>query len=197
MISEADTLLANPDYFDIATQKNIGMWPKVLPTQGVVHYINRMKNDNLLGAMARVYKGEDAFNILSSCPKVRMLYGIDSYMAYKEGDIERSMADTEKYRAVCERNLKDFTDRFTLYPKSVKKAFSMLDPMDFIFVDLHGADVVEEALGYLYGTLKPKGTIFVGNLQTSIMGVKAFRKKNKITLPLNILKIEQVAFWSK
>lgn len=68
----------DPDYVPISGKASVGMWPDLsLVSRCVIPYINRMKNETVTVMIVGDDKGESAYDILKSCPKVTRVALID------------------------------------------------------------------------------------------------------------------------
>lgn len=175
----------DPNFLDIKSQIQLGMWPKPdNMATAIAPYIRRLKtSESLIVVDVGVDKGETSYAILSDCPNVGKVYGVDTN---KEETEEAKMI-----RQLLEANTKSFGDRFVSKETYMKKEFA-----DVICVDSNSG--LDKTLKGYYSKLKPSG-IFCGNdhdKQEVKEALTRFRRENKIATPIQIIN-RSVWFWYK
>jgi len=191
----------DPEFFDIEQLKQVGLWPfDFLPAYGIIPYINRYREETV-GIEIGVLKGETSHELLSACPRIKKLYGVDPYKGYQDLDRFRTEEDMKRYQEICNKNMNKFADRFELIVDSSENSVNRFsdNSIDFIFIDGQQTyDSVKNELQSYYPKIKSRGMIFGhdGNLENIIRAYKDFRNENKIRTPLCNSK-NFVWFWYK
>lgn len=96
---------------------------------------SRFGDKEIIGAEIGVFRGQNAKDILSSLPNVKLLYLIDPYDAY-EGweDSFSSVIEGAKEEAL--RTLKPFKDRIVwIFKKTEDSIEDVKHPLHFIYID--------------------------------------------------------------
>jgi hypothetical protein len=192
----------NPEFFTIERLKETGLWDSYsfLSAYGMLPYLNRMKQESLVGAEVGVLKGENIYTLLELCPKISKIYGIDLYKEHKDYDTVRTQDDMDKYEEIAKENLKDFSDRFVLIKQdSSEAAKEITEELDFVLIDGdHSKEGIEADLEAYYPLIKSGGYVFIHDTNAiSVMdGIKAFKEKHKNRIPLQRSK-NFTSFWVK
>lgn len=195
----------NPDYFTIEQMKQTGLWPQPhLSAYAIIPYIKRMKGDKIIGIEMGVLKAENVNVLLSECPNITKLFGVDNYKPHTDYETVRTETDMEQYERLAKENTKVFGDRYELIREDSKDAVKKFqnESADFILIDGdHTKGGVKAHLTEFYPLLKKDGLIFVHDFQMGLAqgltdGVKEFRNENKIRSPLNKTK-NFIGFWTK
>jgi hypothetical protein len=195
----------NPDYFTIEQMKQTGLWPQAhKPAYAMIPYIKRMRGENIVGIEVGVLKAENMNILLTECPNIKKLYGVDNYKPHTDYETIRTVEDMEHYERIANENLKDFTDRCEILidDSSVAAKSFEKESADFILIDGdHTKEGVKAHLSEFYPVLKKGGMLFIHDFQMGLAqgltdGVKEFREENKIRTPLNKTK-NFVGFWTK
>ena len=192
----------NPEFFTIDKLKEIGLWDSYsfLSAYGMLPYLNRMKQDVLVGAEVGVLKGENIYTLLELCPKIRKIYAVDFYKEHKDYDTVRTQDDMDKYEAIAKENLKNFSHRVVFIKEdSVEATKSITKDLDFVLIDGdHSKEGIEADLEAYYPLIKSGGYVFIHDTNAiSVMdGIKAFKEKHKNRIPLQRSK-NFTSFWVK
>lgn len=180
-------MFGDPEFFDVKTSKQMGMWPG--PNQmstGIVPYIRRMKENKPSVFLYGVLKGDDGIDILEKTNAV-----IFTYEKFK-GQNEKVVS----YNTILKNNLKD-------HDEICKRRYNMIDDpsrymkcFDVVLVNMN--ECLDFDLKLAYGTVKSNG-LFGGNFH-DVGRVKdtlnKFRRDNKIGTPISIAH-KFIWFWYK
>lgn len=189
------------DFYDIEKLKDIGKWPlEYLPSKGMIPYLKRIEID-LVGLEIGIFRGENAYHLLDSLPNLKMLHGIDNYLPHKYYNAIRTQEDMSKYKAIAEKNLTSFSERYKLTNKSFEQAVSDFDDesLDFILIDSEPTlNAVKRQLELYYPKLKKQGHMFIHdvNLNDVLTATNVYRDVNRIRIPMHVSK-NNTNFWVK
>lgn len=195
-------IMDDPEFFTVEQLKEVNLWPYTfLSAYGMLPYIKRMRSEEVIGAEVGVLKGENVYTLLTECPKISKIYGIDHYEAHTDYDNDRTKEDMEKYEKIAEKNLKSFGDRYELIREKSKKAAYKIkkESLDFVLIDGdHTYEGIKADLKSYYSLLKSGGYMFVHdyNVKSVMDAIKSFKNEQKIRIPLNMSK-NFVCFWIK
>jgi len=165
------------------------MWPDLaLPAWGILPYLKRLP-EPVSGILVGVGKGENA-HVLSNNLNIKELWGIDPYVPYRDIDTDRTQEDVDNYLKTMEKNLEGYN--FGL----VSGTGLSDDTYDFLMIDTQ--KTVAEDLELFYPKLRKGGYVWGGlnNLLVVMDGLRTFRDKNKVRVPINHSK-NFVWFWRK
>lgn len=174
----------NPDFFDIEMQMQLGLFPRPDVTgTAIAPYIRRIKFENVTVVDVGLGKGENAYEILTNCPNVFKLYGVDTY--------EEETDEIKAFRELMKKNTAKFGDRFVSKETYMKKEFA-----DVVCVD--SSTNLDKTLKAYYSKVRPSG-IFCGNDhdKTHVKdALTRFRRENKIATPIQVIN-RSIWFWYK
>lgn len=185
--------------------KTVGLWPQShLSAYAMIPYIKRMKGDAITGIEMGVLKAENVHVLLTECPNITKLYGVDNYKPHTDYETVRNFSEMVQYEKIAEENTKVFGERYELIKEDSNDAIDRLSgsSVDFILIDGdHTKEGVKAHLNEFYPLLKNGGTMFVHDFQMGLaqgltQGVKEFRDENRIRCPLHTTK-NFIAFWVK
>ena len=164
--------------------------------QSLVHVINLMLGDELIGAELGVGKAQTLCTLLQNCPNIKLLYGVDSYKPYAEYLDSKNgkpiycvgEKEIEFIKLTAHHNIK-----FSGYSEKVKmieedssyvSQHTQEESLDFVFLDtcMTYEQQVQD-LNDWYSKVKVGG-LFSGHDWNSLDVQKAtleFRKINNIT----------------
>lgn len=189
-------MLGDPEFFDIETLKMVGLWPMHdLPAHGIVPYIKRLGND-LVGIELGVLKAESSCVLLEECPNIRNLFCIDPFLPFETKTAE----EMDAFNKIAVKNLSKYKNVSLMTANSLD-AHTCFDneSIDFVFIDtLLDREHLEKEMDLYYPKIKKNGMIFGhdANHVEIVMGLKSFRDKNKIRLPILHSK-NQIWYWVK
>jgi predicted O-methyltransferase YrrM len=172
-----------------------------LPAYGIIPYLKRLRGDNLRGVELGLLKGETSYEILTNCPNIKKMYGVDPYAEHHDGNEMRTEEEMIQYEAIMKNNMNHFDDRFEHIKKSSHDCADMFEDesLDFIFIDsVQFVDHLSKELELWYPKVKKDGFIFGHDAMTTnvVVALKKFRDEHKIRIPINHSK-NQVWFWIK
>jgi hypothetical protein len=185
----------NPDHMDINQLMQMGLWPQPLPVNGIIPYIRRIPEDDVIGLETGCLKGDNACVLLTECPKVT-LYSIDDDLPFTEGGHETTVVDMQAYQKVRFMNVLPFHDRFKFFDSLNKKVSSpKLRDLDFIFLN-SPAHRLGDDLEQYYSKVRPGGYVFGTkyNLGETRKALYEWREKNCVRIPIKISS-NNVWFW--
>lgn len=167
--------------------------------QSLVPVINMLLGEHLVGAEIGVFRAHTFCTLLSCCPSIETLYGIDSYKPYDDcivigpytGKPVYSV-NTEQIASIREaalRNIQSLSpttrDKAVLIEEDSTVALSSFldDSLDFVFIDTYMTrEQAAQDLEQWYPKVK-KGGLFSGHDWTGQVireEVNAFRAKHNI-----------------
>lgn len=192
----------DPEFFNIKQLKDTGVWDTYtfLSFYGMAPYLKRIKGD-ITGVEIGVLKGENVYKLLTECPNIKKIYGVDPYVEHTDYQTTRIQADMDKYKKVAEENLAEFDDRYELVEKKSVDAAKDFQENTFDFILVDGDHSYESILADLeswYPLLKKGGYIFIHDVYVPhvLNAIKDYKNKYKIRTPLNTSK-NYVSFWIK
>jgi hypothetical protein len=180
-------MFGDPEFFDIRTSKQMGMWPG--PNQmsiGINPYINRMKESKPSVLLYGVLKGDDIIDILEKTNAV-----IFTYEKFKDQDEKATL-----YNTTLKNNLKDHEELCKNRINAVTDLSRYMKYFDVVLVNMD--ECLEFDLKLAYDTAKTKG-IFGGNLHDTVRVkdiLNKFRRENRIGTPISIAH-KSIWFWYK
>lgn len=189
-------MIGDPDFFDIETMKVVGLWPLTdLPAYGMVPYIKRL-GEGITGIELGVLKAETSCILLDECPNIHSLFCIDPYLPYED----KNKDQMDQYNQIAVKNLSKYKN-VSLLTSSSLDTHTVFDDgsVDFVFIDtVLNREQLEKELDLYYPKIRNGGIIFGhdANHEEIVMGLKSFREKNKIRLPILHSK-NQVWYWVK
>lgn len=135
------------------------------------------KNSGLVGVEIGVYKGDNAFFILTKL-SIKKLFLIDPYLEYQEykgnvGWAKVNQSDFNKHFMQTKEELKQFEDKITfIRKKSEDAAESVPDDLDFVYIDgNHDYEFVKRDIELYYPKLKHGGVLGGDNFDPIFPGV--------------------------
>jgi predicted O-methyltransferase YrrM len=157
---------------------------------------------NTRGIEIGVSQGINSYMLLSACPNIEKIYGVDPYVAYDDwvGPIKQEILD-ESYEIFSE-NLKLMADKFELIKMdSVSAALKFQDnSYDFVFVDGdHSAKAVLSDLDNYVPKIR-KGGIVGGHdigLSGVNMAINAWCRRHGVNTNKVRLVENQAWYWIK
>lgn len=168
--------------------------------QSLVPVINIMLGENLIGAEIGVFRAHTFCTLLSCCPSIETLYGIDSYKPYDDCILIGPYTGKPAYsvnveqiatiREAALRNIQSLAplikDKAVLIEEDSTVALSSFldESLDFVFIDTYMTrEQAAQDLEQWYPKVK-KGGLFSGHDWTGRVireEVNAFREKRGIT----------------
>lgn len=115
------------------------------------------------GVELGVWTGHNMAYLLEQCNNIKMLFGIDPYKPYQDWNryIDKQVMENAKQTAI--NNLIDFKDRSKLLVTTSQEASTLLDNLDFIFIDGdHSFEMCYNDLNLWYDKVRPGG-LFSGH----------------------------------
>lgn len=169
--------------------------------ESLIHLINLLLGENIVGAEIGVENAKTFCSILQKCPRIKKLYGIDSYKPYI--DYLNTGEDNPQYyideksiefiKLTAHHNIlfSGLKEKAILIEKDSSEALNDFEneSLDFIFIDSYMSyDQAVKDINQWYSKLK-NGGIFSGHDSSSPSVQKAvneFRSKNNITNFLSV-----------
>lgn len=157
--------------------------------------------DNVTGLELGVWTGHNMGHLLEECSNIKMLYGVDPYLPYKDWNryISKDIINNAYKTAI--NNLNQFKDRSLLIIESSENVALnyKLPILDFIFIDGdHSFEMCFKDLNLWYSKVK-SGGLFSGH-DFSLPGVNQailkFRIENNIKGFFKVIP-NDVWFWIK
>jgi hypothetical protein len=179
---------------------------KYCDIQSLVHTINLLPGKDLVGLELGIFKAQSFCTILSNCPNLKQLYGVDSFKPYVDFLADppiiwdEKIVDFIKLTAIHNIKFCDNNHKAILIEEDSSKALEFFEEssLDFIFIDTYMT--YEQAVIDLkewYPKIKPGG-LFAGHdwispiIQTA---VTEFRKNNDINSTMSCF--DNVWCWIK
>ena len=162
------------------------------------HEIKKLGND-LTGLELGVWTGHNMAHLLDECTNIKLLYGVDPYQPYQDWNryIDKSVMDNAYQTAI--NNLSFFPGRHKLLVTTSVQAATVIDNLDFIFIDGdHSFERCYEDLNLWYEKVKCGG-LFSGH-DYSLPGVNKallkFKQERKINGFFKVIP-NDVWYWIK
>jgi hypothetical protein len=169
---------------------------KVADGQSIVHAINLLLGDNIVGAEIGVFKGHTFCTLLQNCPKITKLIAVDSYKPYTDFlkepydgtpayTIDAKDIDFIRLTAMHNIAFSGYADKVLFLQQDSSEAAKQIEDesLDFVFLDTYMTlEQAEKDLVDWYGKVKKRG-LFSGHDWTSTaiqQAVNNFRKSNNI-----------------
>jgi hypothetical protein len=170
---------------------------KVVDGQSIIHAINILLGDNIVGAEIGVYSGVNFCTFLQNCPRITKLIAVDSYKPYTDFLKEpydgtpaytRDAKEIDYVRLTAIHNIafSGYADKVLFLERDSSEAAKQIEDesLDFVFLDAYmSLEQAEKDLTDWYGKVK-KGGLFSGHDWTSTaiqQAVNDFRKNHNIT----------------
>lgn len=172
--------------------------------KSLIHAINLQGND-LVGLELGILRAESFCTLLQNCPKIKTLYGVDSWKPYTDILLQPySVSDKqqEMIKFIAYHNIKysGYQHKAIILEKDSNQALSDIpdNHLDFIFLDAYmNYEQVKNDLTVWYPKVKPGG-LFTGHDYNSVAvqkGIEEFRKQHNITTTLSVF--DQAWAWRK
>lgn len=144
----------------------------------MILFISEMnkKGSRLVGVEIGVYRGDNAFFILTKLP-IKKLFLIDPYLEYQTykdvGWTEIKQPDFNNYFALAKRKVRKFEDKtIFIKEKSSDAANQIPNGLDFVYIDgNHKYEFVKHDIELYYPKLKRGGVIGGDNFESIFPGV--------------------------
>lgn len=150
---------------------------KYIYQRPMILFIAKKKRQNLVGAEIGVYKGDNAFFILTNL-SIKKLFLIDPYLEYQEykgnvGWTKINQSDFNKFLIVAKRKLKAFKDKSIFIREKSEDAIGRLpNNLDFVYIDgNHEYKFVKRDIELYYPKLKRGGVLGGDNFDPIFPGV--------------------------
>lgn len=170
--------IGDPEFFDIEQLKAFGIWPsEKMVAHNMIPYLKRMRKPDIIILEVGSKKAEDAVGFLEKCDFIKTVY-----LAVPNPD--------PNFKPALNKNISGFKNKI-LFNDDI--------PNDSIDLAIFDSDCNLELLLEKYYPVVRKGGIVCGNDHDTLRvkaSMPAFRKKNKINTPLNVVS-RTVWFWQK
>lgn len=158
--------------------------PETLSTKNFRPYVQRLSDDQILGIQIGSERGESAYYLLESIPKL--------YLTIIEATPDKLTYD----------NLEVFGGRSTIVNMEPEEAEGMYEnnKFDFVFIETKlPYEKMKKLFNLYYPNIKSGGIIGGVDYNTEPVydSVTDFRKKNKQTQPLHVIGTGRNWFWYK
>lgn len=189
------------EFATIEEHKALDNWPhEFLSAYGMMPYLKRQPSP-LHGIEIGVFTGENVYVLLNDCANIAFIHGIDPYVEHSDQGVTRSQENMDRYKAIADKNLSQFKDRYKLIQERSDVAHKKIkdNTQDFILLDAdHSYEGIMSDLKLYYPKLKSGGHMFIHDcyLECVRMAINDFREANKIRQPINMSK-NFVHFWVK
>lgn len=171
-------MLNDPEYLDREQLKQFNMWPSdKMVAREILPYVKRIKRPELFILEVGTKKAENAIELIDNCATIKTVY-----LAAPNMD--------ENFKPALNKNIENYKDKIV---------FQENIPNDSIDLAIFDSDCNLELLLEKYYPAVKKGGFVCGNEHDTLRvkaAMPAFRKKNKINVPLNIVS-RTVWFWQK
>lgn len=139
-------------------------WPAIYKQQaarGIIHELNKFPYPSI-GVEVGVNRGMNSWFMLTECPNIASLIGVDHYQSYVDWDRPITKLEQEINHRVLLSNMPLMGDRFKLIKENSQVAADLLDDgaYDFVFID--GGHSMKQVLADLdswYPKVKSGGLI--------------------------------------
>jgi len=158
----------------------------------------RFQGEDVIGAEIGVYRGDNAFNILTNLSNVSLLFLIDPYERY-EGWKDSIRKMIEGARKIAEDRLAPFSERVKwVYKKAEDCLEDILAPLAFIYIDgNHSYKFVKKDIEVAMKLVRSGGVI--GGHDYNKGGVRRavneFCNRNNIQLHLKLERKKHSDWW--
>jgi hypothetical protein len=174
--------------------------------QSLIHLINMIQNDELIGAEIGMWTAQTFCTLLDNCPRIKTLYGVDPYKPYVDiiwGEDNSMIVDEDKINHIRILALSNIMatgkqDKVLFIEDTSENAVDLIkdEELDFIFVDsyLNQKQATEELYRW-YNKVK-SGGLFCGHDFDAIKDVvEDFRLHNNIKGYMSVF--DQTFVWIK
>lgn len=141
--------------------------------QSLIHAINLMLGDNLVGAEVGVYTAQTFCTLLQNCPGIKKLIGVDSYRPYQDfikepydgtSDFGKDQKEIDFIRLTAMHNItfSGHADKVLFLEQDSSEAVKQIDDesLDFVFLDAYlSLEQAEKELAEWFGKVKPGGLV--------------------------------------
>jgi hypothetical protein len=175
---------------------------KLVDGQSIIHLINTLPGDSLVGAEIGVGTAQNFCTYLQNCPRISKMYGVDSYQPYfdylkieYDGEpayfVDEKQIDFIKVTAMHNIKFSGHADKVIFFNEDTNSAVNKIinNELDFIFIDTYLTnDQVRSDLIQWYPKVK-KGGVFAGHDWSSDAvrhSVFNFMKNNNIQSHLSV-----------
>jgi predicted O-methyltransferase YrrM len=114
-------------------------WPRIYRQQASRGILDELKSlpYPAIGIEIGVGLGMNSWYMLTECPNIAMLTGIDHYAPYHDWDKPVTRAEAESNYAILQANMPLMGDRFNFIREDSQKAAVLLEDeaYDFVFID--------------------------------------------------------------
>lgn len=152
-----------------------GGWQNIkynMPAWGIIELVKNL-GTNVKGAEIGVHSGLSSYLLVTECPNIELLIGVDHYQQYEDWNGTVTQATQDNLFEIIKENAEFMGPRFKIIRSTSKDAATLIEneSLDFVYIDGdHSADAVYQDLVNYVPKVK-KGGIVSGH-DIGLIGVK-------------------------